>query len=129
MDKLGDKKSKFFHLSTIKRRRSNKIHHLKNGDGEWISNENMIMLEMFDYYSNMYRIEGSYDLDDTLTNMSRMVTEEKNQYLTRDVIDEEVRNRILSFGARRIFEHPLPKVLERCRPRFVHYGQIIYPHR
>uniref|UniRef100_A0A2N9GVI8 Reverse transcriptase domain-containing protein n=1 Tax=Fagus sylvatica TaxID=28930 RepID=A0A2N9GVI8_FAGSY len=42
----GDRNTKFFHTSTLMRRRSNKIVRLRNSVGEWITNSNLIRLHI-----------------------------------------------------------------------------------
>ena len=42
----GDRNTKFFHTSTLVRRRSNKIVRLRNSVGEWITDSNLIRLHI-----------------------------------------------------------------------------------
>ncbi|XP_057251664.1 uncharacterized protein LOC130591770 [Beta vulgaris subsp. vulgaris] len=56
---LGDRNTHFFHLSTIFRRRANKIIMLKDDVGNIITNPNDINKTIFLHYKNIFSSEGS----------------------------------------------------------------------
>ena len=67
--KEGDKNSKFFHLSTIIRRRRNAIDAIKGDDGVWITNKAEIRNHIVSKFQSLYTFEPvSFppDLDDLI---------------------------------------------------------------
>lgn len=52
--KWGDRISKFFHLSTIKRRNFNRILSLKDNNNEWVHGDDNIVNLSKDYFSNIF---------------------------------------------------------------------------
>ena len=55
--KEGDKNSKFFHLSTIIRRRRNAIDAIKGDDGVWITNKAEIRIHIVSKFQSLYTSE------------------------------------------------------------------------
>lgn len=52
--KEGDRNSKFFHQTTLDRRRRNKIVKLRTLDRAWIEEEEDISKEIFSFYKNLF---------------------------------------------------------------------------
>lgn len=57
---LGDRNTKFFHTSTIIRRRKNRIEMLRADDGRWVSDKQQLEALAVSYYKRLYSME---DLD------------------------------------------------------------------
>ena len=55
--KLGDKNSKFFHLSTIIHRRRNNIDAIKNEEGTWINESSQIRAHFRDNFVDLFKEE------------------------------------------------------------------------
>ena len=53
--KLGDKNSKFFHLSTIVRRKRNSIDAIRDGNGSWITEGNAIRKRFLDHFKDLFQ--------------------------------------------------------------------------
>lgn len=53
----GDRNTKFFHTSTIIRRRRNGIDMLKNDEGQWISNAHDLKKLAIEYYKRLYSLD------------------------------------------------------------------------
>lgn len=77
---LGDRNTSFFHVSTIVRRRRNRISCLKNSVGEWIHEEALIMSSIREGFAKLYtssHLEAKLQLGPispwqvTLSNMER----------------------------------------------------------
>lgn len=51
---LGDRNTKYFHTSTVIRRRRNRIEMLKNDENSWISNKQELETLAVDYYRKLY---------------------------------------------------------------------------
>lgn len=58
--KLGNKNSKFFHLSTIIRRGSNNIDAIKQDDGTWVQDQNSIRELFQTNFINLFKEEDIY---------------------------------------------------------------------
>lgn len=50
----GDKNSKYFLASPSARRRSNQIHKLKNGEGEWVDWDEGLTEHITEHFSNLF---------------------------------------------------------------------------
>ncbi|KAL8143344.1 hypothetical protein V2J09_016376 [Rumex salicifolius] len=53
----GDRNTRFYHLSTIIRRRSNKILSLQNSEGTWISDRLEVEKLVVDFFAGLYTVE------------------------------------------------------------------------
>ncbi|KAF7839972.1 RNA-directed DNA polymerase [Senna tora] len=51
----GDRNTRFFHISTLVRRKRNKIEGLKTTDGEWVFEDKTLQGMAVDYFSSLYR--------------------------------------------------------------------------
>ncbi|WCJ36333.1 Polynucleotidyl transferase ribonuclease H-like superfamily protein [Euphorbia peplus] len=56
---FGDRNTKFFHLSTLIRRRRNKIIGLRDANGVWIWNHKLVEGMVFDFFKNLYTEEDT----------------------------------------------------------------------
>lgn len=61
--KFGDKNTKFFHQSTMQRRRCNKVLKLKVNDQRWIEDEAEIMGEFQGFCKGLYATGGVRNMD------------------------------------------------------------------
>ncbi|XP_034217323.1 uncharacterized protein LOC117628881 [Prunus dulcis] len=61
----GDRNTKFFHTTTIIRRKRNKIERLKNANGIWIEEANSLKILAVDHFSNLFSTTslGDYVID------------------------------------------------------------------
>lgn len=59
--KDGDANTRFFHLSTLQRRRSIRIVKIDGGNGIWIENERDIRLAFENFYEDLFKLSGSRD--------------------------------------------------------------------
>lgn len=60
--KVGEKNTRFFHLSTVYRRRRNKISMLKNDDGEWALTPESLKAMVSAYYANLFSTDNNVGL-------------------------------------------------------------------
>lgn len=56
--KSGDSNTKFFHTSTVVRRRRNRIHCLKDNDGNWVEDKDELRAMAVDYYTRLFKSNG-----------------------------------------------------------------------
>ena len=89
--KEGDRSTKFFHLSTIIRRRRNHIDAIKFEDGQWITSPNQIRKLFFNTFKNLFS-EEEVTFPSHLENlMPKSITEEDNVILKRIPSLEEIK--------------------------------------
>ena len=84
--KEGDKNSKFFHLSTIIRRRRNSIDAVKNDSREWITDRREIQKHFVEKFKILFN-EEEVDFPENLDNLiTPCITEEENTELCKVLI-------------------------------------------
>lgn len=95
---FGDRNTKFFHASTIIRRKKNKIVMLKDNNGEWVSDQDTLKTMAMNFYAALFSQEPPIG-----EVMSLCAT--SNAFLTEDVIDierplcnEEIKEAMFSMG-------------------------------
>lgn len=96
--KEGDKNTKFFHASTKQRRDINRIIGLRDQQGEWIDDEEGIEKEAVGYFTNLFTSSTSSDPSHVLQDVPEVVTPQMNEYLTKEVTEEEVKKALLSLN-------------------------------
>lgn len=62
--KNGDRNTRFFHLSTVIRNWCNKITAIKDDDGQWIHDKELVKNQIVTYFSNLFTEENDDDLYD-----------------------------------------------------------------
>ncbi|KAG5565354.1 hypothetical protein RHGRI_001303 [Rhododendron griersonianum] len=82
---MGDKNSRFFHLSTIHRWQQNQIVKLKNEVGDWKSEEKDIAGIIRSHFQNLYSPPPSRNFDDILSLIDPIVTTNMNAALIETV--------------------------------------------
>lgn len=96
---LGDRNTKFFHTSTIIRRRRNSIDMLKNDTGSWVSNGQELEQMAIAYYRRLYSME---DVDVEVPKLTRegfvTLTQADHSYLNAPFLAEEVEKAVRGMG-------------------------------
>ncbi|XP_020420289.1 uncharacterized protein LOC109949309 [Prunus persica] len=94
----GDRNTKFFHTTTIIRRRRNKIERLKNANGIWIEEANSLKILAVDHFSNLFSTTslGDYVID--LPNLSRPVDVVNLHGLVQPINMTEVKTSLFNIG-------------------------------
>ena len=90
--KLGDKNSKFFHLSTIIHRRRNNIDAIKNEEGTWIRESGQIRDNFRENFINLFKEEEVYFLEHLDHLVLRCITEEENEGLICIPTSKEIKD-------------------------------------
>lgn len=89
--KLGDKNSKFFHLSTIIHRRNNNVNAIKKDDGTWIYESNQIRKLFQDYFMELFK-EEEISFPKHLEHLVLpCITEEENDVLKKIPSPKEIK--------------------------------------
>lgn len=102
----GDRNSKFFHQSTLDRRRRNKILKIRDEGGQWIEEESGIISEIHTFFSTLFSSDRPAGREPTgceaiLNCLPNDVTEDMNTLLTKEVTESEVRQAVNQLGGSR----------------------------
>ncbi|KAH7842957.1 hypothetical protein Vadar_011057 [Vaccinium darrowii] len=95
---LGDKNSRFFHLTTIQRRQRNQIVKLKDGKGSWKEEPKDIANIIKKHFQSLYSAPLVRELEDIISLIDPIITQEMNSSLTKVVSSEEVRQAVFQMG-------------------------------
>lgn len=88
----GDKSTKFFHLSTIIRRRQNNIDAIRSEEGDWITDKGLIKQHFLDYFRHHFT-EEEVNFPDHLEDLvSAIISEEDNLALCNIPTPEEIKS-------------------------------------
>ena len=99
--KDGDKNSKFFHLSTIIRRKRNSIDALKNDDGGWITNKKDIREHVVEKFSQLFT-EENVNFPSNLENLiSPLISDAENSELCRIPTNQEIKEVIFGLNSQK----------------------------
>lgn len=60
---FGDRNTKFFHASTLVRKKRNKVEALRNEDGDWITDEEAIKGTISTFFKNLYSKDDQASID------------------------------------------------------------------
>lgn len=55
----GDRNTKFFHLSTLIRRKKNHVHSLKLANGSWVEEEEAVKRIALEHFASLFRAEDA----------------------------------------------------------------------
>ena len=94
----GDRNTSFFHVSTIVRRKHNKIFSIKNTQGDWISEQSAVMDFIQNHFRNLFSSEmlfSSRHAPPTAANLPHLSVSDV-QALSLPVLDEEIKNALWS---------------------------------
>lgn len=96
----GDRNTKFFHMSTIIRRRRNRVDMLKNDANQWISDAQELEKLAVNYFKTLYSLEN-VDMDIHGLPMRGFVrlTSQELTVLNRTFSAEEVETAVRKMGS------------------------------
>lgn len=95
----GNKNTKFFHLSTVIRRRRNRINAIKDGQ-KWLFEEHAIANYFETNFEELFSSDYSNHSPDIEDLISPCITEEENNFLSKIPLEEEIKESVWSL-------HPL----------------------
>ncbi|KAI9126678.1 hypothetical protein K1719_002274 [Acacia pycnantha] len=87
--KSGDRNSKFFHLTTLIKRRRNLILSIKDDNGVWTRDKSTLNAMFTDYFSNLFSPSGPRQLTPALDAADIRIGDASNERLLRPVMSEE----------------------------------------
>ncbi|KAL4291122.1 hypothetical protein GQ457_14G012230 [Hibiscus cannabinus] len=102
---FGDRNTKFFHATTIQRRRTNTIRRLKGENGQWIENTESLKKHIVDHFDEQFHEKVTNKGNEVLDLIDRNVTDTMNRELEKEVTEEEIRKATFDLGA---FKAPGP---------------------
>jgi hypothetical protein len=94
-----DLNTKYFHSSTLIRRRSNAVHFLKSPDGAWVSDRTEIGDFFVSHFSNLFSSSAPSIEEDMLKLFDPVITDEDNSLLCAIPTDVEVVQALSSLGS------------------------------
>ncbi|KAI9113241.1 hypothetical protein K1719_015766 [Acacia pycnantha] len=95
----GDKNTRFFHSSVVQRRQRNKILRLKDDRGVWLEERVEINAAFNSFYQNLFSSVGPRPMEQALSYVNKVVTEEDNSNLMRPVTNQEIEEAVFQIGA------------------------------
>jgi hypothetical protein len=91
---------KYFHTSTIIRRRSNAINFLKLDSGDWMSSQAEICGNFIAHFTDLFTFSNSLIENEMLDLFSPIIIEEENALLCTFLAEEEISEALASLGTR-----------------------------
>lgn len=96
--KEGDRNTKFFHLSTLIRRRRNKLEGLFDENNVWRKDKEDMMTIAVSYFQGLFSESGQAGLPNYWPNLFPRIDGSTLDDLNADVTEEEIRNALFSIG-------------------------------
>jgi hypothetical protein len=91
--------TKFFHVSTIIRRRKNAIDFLKNDNNEWLSDRNDIGACFVQFFQNLFSSSNPQFPDDFDNLISPVISDEDNLLLCAVPSADEIKQTLFNLGS------------------------------
>ena len=93
-----DKNTRFFHQTTMQRRRRNKVLKVKDANGVWCEEEIKVIECYANYYQGLFKINGPRDWGSVLNEIPTLVLREMNIELTIEVTNVEIIEVVFHMG-------------------------------
>ncbi|KAK3211028.1 hypothetical protein Dsin_015734 [Dipteronia sinensis] len=97
--KDGDRNIKFFHLSTLVKRRRNKLEGIKREDGSWTTNKEEMKHMAVRYFRNLFAANDNDCMYDLLPLMFPTISEDNSISLNCSVSEDEVHHSLFNIGS------------------------------
>ncbi|XP_021803305.1 uncharacterized protein LOC110747435, partial [Prunus avium] len=94
----GDRNTKFFHLTTIIRRRRNRIEKLQNDSGEWVENSNGLKELAVNYFLDLFSLPQRDYNSSPIPNLFPQIMATDLTSLIANVSISEVKNSLFNIG-------------------------------
>lgn len=94
----GDRNSKFFHSSTLQRRMTNKIGRIKDGNGDWVAEDDKVLTCFVDFYKNLFSTDAMVGRNMNTEVIPSLVTDQMNTALLSQVTETEVERAAFEMG-------------------------------
>lgn len=96
--KMGDKNTRFFHLTTVHRRQRNQVAKLKDGNGVWQTEQDCIADIIKGHFQKLYSPPQNRNVEEVISLVEPVVSNEMNHALTRPISREEVKEAAFQMG-------------------------------
>lgn len=96
---FGDRNSAFFHATITQRRQQNQLLQLKSDDDSLLHSELEINSHMFAYFLTLFFDSDRCEMTEALAVVRRVMYDEMNSMVIRDVLDMEVKTAAFQLGA------------------------------
>nr|XP_048326689.1 uncharacterized protein LOC125421532 [Ziziphus jujuba var. spinosa] len=94
----GHRNTKYFHLTTLIRRRRNKVDMLKNNKGIWISEKEVLKNIVISFFENLYSCENASSRAISLPNLFPRIEDVDLRELNKPIEDWEIRNALFNIS-------------------------------
>lgn len=108
--KEGERNTKFFHLSTLIRRRRNRVDRLKLDGAQWCSDPDLQKSRAREFYAHLYTAEPCLPCDSQDWNFPTLCHRDRS-WLNRPVVAQEIYEAISQMGA---YKAPGPDGFPPC---------------
>lgn len=95
---MGDRNSRFFHLTTLQRRQRNQIERLKDENGVWRCEPKDLGGIIKNHFQSLFNTPVVRNFDDIISLIDPVISAEINAALTKPVVREEVRAAVFQMG-------------------------------
>ncbi|XP_028112500.1 uncharacterized protein LOC114310648 [Camellia sinensis] len=96
---MGDRNTKFFHISTLNKCRKLKINMIKDSAGNWLSNSENIKNHIIQYFNDLFKHEVTPMLDNWKSITHTGFTQDNNVTLQAPITNHEIWNAIKNIKA------------------------------
>ncbi|KAK4274665.1 hypothetical protein QN277_017856 [Acacia crassicarpa] len=94
----GDRNTRFFHISTIKRRQQNRISCIRNDEGNWLYEKEDISDNIATFFQELFTTSGNNSMDTVLGFIEPSISSEMNSSLLAPVSADEIKAAAFSLG-------------------------------
>ncbi|CAN1294642.1 Transposon TX1 uncharacterized 149 kDa protein [Linum perenne] len=96
--RLGDKNTRFFHASTVQRRKRNTILGLRGNEGEWIEDSGELGEHITSFYKGLFSAEKNVVDFSILNGYPMVIDETTRERLDRRVTEPEIKTAVFQIG-------------------------------
>ncbi|XP_027127794.2 uncharacterized protein [Coffea arabica] len=96
--RAGDKNTRYFHSFVKGRCVSNRLNRLQRDDGSWTANEEEVVTELSEYFKDLFTSGGKDEMTEILEGIPHYITQEMNDKLTKEVMEEEIHDALFSMN-------------------------------
>ena len=86
----GDANTRFFHLTASYRKQRNRIFKLRDANDRWITDTQELKNAVKIHFADIFRSTGNRDFSRLISLVPRMISEDMNQSLCKEVSDAEI---------------------------------------
>lgn len=94
----GDKNTKFFHLTTLVRRRRNRVERLKDDTGNWVTKSNALRKLVAGYFQDLFDNKDLHGFSGFLPNLFPQIDHNLIIEACTDVSPEDVKEAMFNIG-------------------------------